>query len=174
MPGSPELRTGYNTKGLIQHSTWQPKPAYYALGNLAATIDHSWLPVDEEAEIDVVNPGIFYGIGPHEDRFPCVPWQFAMRRDGVPMLAYWLPWRPQEIIEAATVRIAWPGVSWKEPVCVDLLSGAVTEAKLSGGEAEVPMADYPMLLTERRALALADTPQQPSYDELVAKLRWTY
>jgi hypothetical protein len=173
-PGSPELRTGYNTKGLVQHTTWETKPAYYALQNLAATIDASWTRVEDEVRIDVVDPGIFYGIGPHEDRFPCLPWQLAMRRDETPLLAYWLPWRPQEIVQPATVRFTWPGVRWNAPVCVDLLSGAVSEARTVNGELEVPLADYPLLVTEDAALELADEPQQPAYDEIVSKLRWTY
>ena len=172
--GDPTSRWAYNTKGLIQHTTWQPKPAYYTMGNLTATIDHSWKPVQDKAEIEILDPGVFFGIGPHEDRFPCVPWQFAMRREDTHMLAYWLPWRPQEIVRPATVRISWPSVSWREPVWVDLLSGEVSEARRVGGDVEAPMADYPMLLSERDSLDLAEAPQQPSYEELVAKLRWTY
>jgi hypothetical protein len=172
--GSPELRMGYNTKGLIQHTTWATKPAYYVLQNLAAVVDSSWKPTDEKVEIEIVDPGIFYGIGAHEDRFPCVPWQMAMRRESVPMLAYWLPWRPQEIIKPATVQIGWSDASWDEPVCVDLLNGEVSEATVKHGTLEVPMADYPMILTEASVLELADDPQQPSYDEIAQKLRWTY
>jgi hypothetical protein len=173
-PGSPELRTGYNTKGLIQHTTWEAKPAFYALQNLAATIDGSWQRSEDRAEIEVVAPGTFYGIGAHEDRFPCVPWQTALKRESVPMLAYWLPWRPQELVRPATVRITWPGVSWGAPVCVDLLTGQVSEARAVGGAVQVPLADYPMILTERAALDLAEGPQQPGYDEIVSRLRWTF
>jgi hypothetical protein len=173
-PGSPHLRTGYNTKGLVQHTTWQTKPAYYALQNLTATIDGSWTWVEDKAAIEVVDPGIFYGIGPHEDRFPCVPWQLALRCEAVPMLAYWLPWRPQEIVKPATVRVEWPGVSWDAPVCVDLVDGTVNKAAIKGNAVEVPLADYPMLLTERIALSLADQPQQPAYGEIVGNLRWSY
>jgi hypothetical protein len=100
--------------------------------------------------------------------------QLAMRDAGVPVLAYWLPWRPQEIIRPATVRINWPGVSWSSPVYVDLISGEACEAKLSGNTVEVPLADYPFILTERKRLQVAGTPQQPSYEEIVSKLRWTF
>jgi hypothetical protein len=173
-PGSPELRTGYNTKGLIQHTTWQVKPAYYALQNLTATLDSTCRPSGEQTSIEVIDPGTFYGIGPHEDRFPCVPKQFAMRKGTTPVLAYWLPWRPQEIIRPATVHITWPDVSWMAPVYVDLLSGEVHEAKVMGSAIEVPLADYPLILTERSWLDLAATPQQPSYEEIISKLRWTF
>jgi hypothetical protein len=172
--GDPTSRMGYNTKGLVQHTTWEPKPAYYALQNLTATLDASWRRVDERAAIQIVAPGIFYGIGPHEDRFPCRPWQLALRREGTPMLAYWLPWRPQEIVRPATVRIKWPGVRWEKPVCVDLCTGIVSEARAVQGAIEVPMADYPLLLTEVNALDLAGEPQQPGYDQIVSELRWTY
>jgi hypothetical protein len=173
-PGSPDLRTGYNAKGLVQHTTWQLKPAFYALQNLTAAIDGSWALVDETAEIEVIDPGTFYGIGSHEDRFPCVPWQVAMRREQVPMFVYWLPWRPQELVEPATVRVRWPDVSWDAPVVVDLLTGKVSEAPARGGAVEAPIADYPMVLTERSAVDLVDEPQQPDYKGVVGNLRWTY
>jgi hypothetical protein len=130
--------------------------------------------VDERAELEIVDPGIFYGIGSHEERFPCVPWQIALRRHETPMLVTWLPWQPQELVKPATVRVDWPGVSWTEPVCVDLLTGVVSEADVEGGRIDVPLADYPMLLTELATLEVLDEPQQPSYREVVSKLRWTY
>jgi hypothetical protein len=173
-PGSPELRTGYNTKGLIQHTTWQPKPAYYTYQNLAACIDSTWEQVDETVEIDVVDPGVFYGIGPHEDRFPCVIRSLPLRQEGVPMLAYWLPWRPQEIVQPASVEVSWEAADWDEPVVVDLMTGEVTTAERVGDALRVPMSDCPMVLAERAGLDLADEPQQPSRDEIVSKLRWTY
>ena len=172
--GHPEMRMGYNTKGLVQHTTWQTKPAYYALQNLTAVIDGSWKLAADKATIEVVDPGIFYGIGTHEDRFPCAVWQITMRRESVPMLVYWLPWRPQEMIKPAKVRVEWLEAPWSEPACVDLLSGEVWEVEIKEGAVEVPLADYPMILTERSVLELADKPQQPGYDEMVRKLRWTY
>ncbi|MBN1669488.1 MAG: hypothetical protein JXR37_00535 [Kiritimatiellae bacterium] len=165
---------GLGTYGLIQHGTWAPKPSYYAMRNLTATIDDTWTRTDATAAIDVVAPGSFAGIGPHETRFPCVPFQLAMERAGMPMLAYWLPWRPQELINPATVRIGPLNGAWQDPVSVDLLSGQAHEAGVKGGAAEVPLTDYPMLLVERRALELADTPQQPGFDEIVSRLAWTY
>ncbi len=172
--GDPTSPMGFNTKGLVQGETWQPKPAYYAFQNLASAIDSTWQRVDERAGLEIVDPGIFYGIGPHEERFPCVPWQIVLKRQAVPMLVTWLPWQPQELVEPATVRVDWPGVSWTEPVCVDLLTGAVREAGVVGGGVEVPLADYPMLLTELAALDVVNEPQQPAYWEMVGKLRWTY
>ena len=61
-----------------------------------------------------------------------------------------------------------------KPACVDLLSGEVWEVEIKEGAVEVPLADYPMILTERSVLELADKPQQPGYEEMVRKLRWTY
>lgn len=171
---SPESGKAYNTKGLTQYTTWAAKPAHYALQNISAAVDNSCQIVAETASIEVLDPGIFYGIGSHESRFPCVPWQVAMRKNNIPMLAYWLPWQPQEIVKPAKVRIAWEGVSWTEPVCVDLLTGEVREVSMKGGDVETQLADYPMILTERSLLDLADKPQQPSYEEIVSKLRWTF
>jgi len=31
-----------------------------------------------------------------------------------------------------------------------------------------------MILTERSVSELADKPQQPTYEEIISKLRWTY
>jgi len=78
------------------------------------------------------------------------------------------------MIKPARVRVEWPEVSWSEPACVDLLSGEVWEVEIKEGAVEVPLADYPMILTERSVLELADKPQQPGYDEMGRKLRWTY
>jgi hypothetical protein len=72
------------------------------------------------------------------------------------------------------VRLTAAGVRWSAPVVVDLLTGEVSEAELEGEAVIAPMADYPMIVTERAALDLADEPQQPSYGEIVSKLRWTY
>jgi len=172
--GDPASPLGYNTKGLIQHTTWEPKPAYYTFQNLAACIDSTWLPVAQPIELEVLDPGTFYGIGPHENRLPCVPWHFAMAKGDTRMLLHWLPWRPQEMVEPAKVRLTAAGVRWSTPVVVDLLTGEVSEAELEGEAVIAPMADYPMIVTERAALDLVDAPQQPNYQEIVAKLRWTY
>ena len=172
--GDPTTRAGYNTKGLIQHTTWAPKPAFYTLQNLTAAIDGSCAPVEERVEFTVIDPGIFYGIGPHEDRFPCLPWHLAIRKSGLPILAYWLPWRPQEIIKPATVRITWQGVTWNEPVYLDFISGEIREATRRGDALEVPLADYPILLAELGSLKVLESRQQPAYDEIINKLRWTF
>jgi hypothetical protein len=47
------------------------------------------------------------------------------------------------------VRFTWPGVRWDAPVCVDLLSGAVSDARPANGELKVALADYPYALVER-------------------------
>jgi hypothetical protein len=62
-------------------------------------------------------------------------------------------------------------VSWSERACIDLLNSEVSEIAIKEAVLEVPLADYPMILTERNVLQLADEPQQPGYDEIVRKLR---
>jgi len=173
-PGCPELRTGFNTKGLVQHTTWAKKPAFYALQNLTALVDGDWTLSAEEAEIEVVSPGTLYGVGPHEDRFPCVPWQVVLRRGSTSMLAVWVPWRPQEFVKSGTVRTTLAGQSWNEPVVVDPLTGQVSPAVETGGAVELPLSDYPFFGPERSVLALANERQQPSHEEILSRLRWTY
>lgn len=50
----------------------------------------------------------------------------------------------------------------------------VTAARRAGRALRVPVSDCPMLLTERASLDLDNEPQQPDYEEIVSKLRWTF
>ncbi|MBN1675958.1 MAG: cellulase family glycosylhydrolase [Kiritimatiellae bacterium] len=170
----PKTATGFNTKGLIQHTTWQPKPAYYALRNLNALIDGTFRVVEGAIETEVVDPGIFYGVGTADPRPYNRPWLARMHNGRHPLLAGWVAWRPQELIQPGVVRVSCPDLAWQDPVRVDLLSGAVYEAAVVNGALEMPLADYPVIVTERAAVDLAAAPQQPSYAEIRAKLRLTY
>lgn len=167
---------GFSAHAVIQHTTWQPKPSYYAYANLAAVIDGSWKKTRLTPALKITHPGCFFGIGPHEHRYPCEPCSLVLRREDALLLAYWLPWRAQELIKPARVQIRLPanGISFKEPVLVDLMTGEVFEPVSSEIGLEVPLADYPFLLTERSALEMAVIPQQPTYDEMVSRLHWKY
>ncbi len=75
-----------------------PKPAYFAYQNLCSVMDSSYRKDEPEYQFTVKNPGSFVGIGEYEDAFPSVPLLAAFRSNDSALLAYWLPWIPQETI----------------------------------------------------------------------------
>ena len=155
---------GVNTKGVIFQGTWEPKPAYYAAQHIGALIYGSCeLLEDVDVAFDVLDEGIFYGLlDPDEDRFPMVPWTAAFADGaGRQRLAWWLPWRMQEIVVPAEVDMTIRGASFRDPVLVDLLDGDIYPAYIeTRGDAVyvkgVPMADYPLMLVERDAVAITE------------------
>jgi hypothetical protein len=153
---------GVNTKGLIHVDTWEPKPGYRAAQHMGALIDGTAeVQRDVSVEFTVHDQGIFYGLlDPDEDRFPMVPWTAGFRDGrGDALLAWWLPWRMQEIVIPARVDLLIRGMRWREPVLVDPLEGGVYPALAETRDGAilvrgVPMADYPFMLAERSAIDL--------------------
>ena len=153
---------GVNTKGLIHHGTWQPKPAYYAAQHIGALIDgSSRLIKDVKVAFHVRDEGIFYGLlDPDEDRYPMVPWTASfVDGQGRALVSWWLPWRMQEIVRPATVDLTIRGASFRQPVLVDPLEGKVYPVLAEQADGAllvkgVPMADYPFMLAERDAVEL--------------------
>jgi hypothetical protein len=72
------------------------------------------------------------------------------------------------------VDVIWAAADWETPVVVDLMTGEVTAAQRAGRALRVPISDCPLLLAERASLDLVDEPQQPDYEEIVSRLRWTF
>jgi hypothetical protein len=154
---------GVNTKGLLFHGTWEPKPAYRAAQHIGALLDGACtLDPVVEVTFDVRDEGIFYGLlDPDETRYPMVPWTAAFWAfSGNPILFWWLPWRMQEIVIPARADLAVQGAALDDPVLVDLLSGEVypvrAEAKDAGQRfVDMPLADVPYALVERAHVELA-------------------
>ncbi len=151
---------GVNEKCILSAKDRSPKPAYFAYQNLCAVMDSRYKKDEPDYQFRVKNSGSFSGIGEHEDAFPSVPLLAAFRSMDAALLAIWLPWIPQETIsEYATVSLEVTS-EFKDPVLLDLLAGnvyAVENFQSSGGKSRfgsLPLADYPLLISERSELDL--------------------
>lgn len=153
---------GVNTKGLLYHGTWEPKPGYHAAQHIGALLDGACtLDPSVEVAFHVQDEGIFYGLkDPDEDRYPMVPWTAAFQTAAQESLVFWwLPWRMQEIVVPARADLTIQGVDLHDPVLVDLLSGEVYPVVADQTEkglrvVDMPLADYPYSLVERSHVAL--------------------
>ena len=76
------------------------------------------------------------------------------------LLAYWLPWIPQETISEFASVVLDVGLEFRDPVLLDLLTGsvyAVDDYQSSGGKTHfgsLPLADYPLIISERNEVVL--------------------
>jgi len=164
--GARARRVGVNEKSLLDNPTDTPKPGYFAYQNLCAIVDKTYAPVDRHAHFDVLDPGIFHGIGPADDAFPSVPIVATFARaNGPSLLAYWLPWHGQEYLpRLARGRLTVEGASFSEPVLIDLISGEVFALRgmTRQGDTTVftdlPLADYPFVIAERQQISLEAPP----------------
>jgi hypothetical protein len=149
---------GENQKCLLFGENQQPKPAYYAYQNLCSAMDDSYKVFQTKYEFQVIHQGHFYGIGEYEDAFPSVPLLASYKTaDGKAFVAYWLPWKPQEnVLELAIVNVSIDNISYEDPVLLDLLTGKIykiDEFKVQDTSIifyNLPLADYPMAIVERR------------------------
>lgn len=156
--GSRVKSIGVNEKCLLSNPDLKPKPAYFAYQNLCSVIDGSYQAEKIATGIDILDPGIFYGIGAEDDAFPSIPLCATFRKnDGKLLIAYWLPWHPQEITTDATIDL-WIEGEFEDPVMIDLLSGKVFRAgkvNAAGGKTRfsaIPMSDYPYIIAERSSI----------------------
>ncbi|TFH01835.1 MAG: hypothetical protein E4H13_03825, partial [Calditrichales bacterium] len=161
--GSRVKSIGVNEKCLLDNPDLNPKPAYFAYQNLCALMDDRYRPEKRKTEIEITDPGIFYGIGKEDDAFPSVPLRAIYVNDDKQLLvAYWLPWHPQEIINPAYVDLRVEG-TFSDPVRVDLLNGEVYAVNQFHSEGNwsvftgIPMADYPLIIMERSAVEISDS-----------------
>ncbi|MFC1764548.1 hypothetical protein ACFL6U_21080 [Planctomycetota bacterium] len=155
--GSRVKTVGINEKCLLTNPDLNPKPGYFAYQNLCATMDGRYKRTDIRHKIDIVDEGIFYGIGPEDDAFPSVPLVASFKtEDNKFLIAHWLAWHPQEYIpRTAIIDLKLQGVVFSDPVLVDLLTGKVYELKkvmkdrASTKFLGLPLADYPFAIVER-------------------------
>lgn len=155
---------GVNEKCLLENPSLKPKPGYFAYQNLCAIMDSEYKPVENKKEIKVIDEGIFYGIGKEDDAFPSIPLLASFKNEEErSLIAYWLPWHPQEIIKFATIDLKVYGIEYKDPVLIDLLKGEVLKIKQFSQEKEavlfhnIPLADYPFVIMEKSSVQLSDT-----------------
>lgn len=151
---------GINEKCILFAEDRSPKPAYYAYQNLCAVMDARFRKDEVAYRFEVSDPGSFHGIGKYEDAFPSVPLLASYRSSDSGLLAFWLPWFPQETIsDYATVSLDVES-PFDEPILLDLLNGDAYELEgfeRSNGTSRfgrLPLADFPLVISERRAVIL--------------------
>jgi hypothetical protein len=112
--------------------------------------------------IKVLDQGMFYGIGPEDDAFPSVPLvaSFSTREEHH-LIAYWLPWHPQEYTpEPAVIDLELADCTFEQPVRIDLLTGEVFQIEAFENKRgkvvfyKLPLSDYPFLIAELEEIEL--------------------
>ena len=158
--GSRVHSDGINQKCILFREDQQPKPAYYAYQNLCAAMDAKYKVFNTNYSINVVDQGIFYGIGEYEDAYPSVPLLASYKTaENNHLIAVWLPWNSQEYLpKLGEVDIEVANAKFNTPVLVDPLSGAVFEVTDFENLDErvflknIPLADYPMIIVEKEEI----------------------
>lgn len=167
---------GVNEKNLLANPSLEPKPAFYAYQNLCAVFDGRYQPIefDGRTAVRVTSAGQFNGIGENDDAYPSIPLVAAYRDSaGATLLAYWLPWQPQEYTpKPATITLRVPGAHFTEPVLVNLLDGSVhtLPAPQQAGADTVfdglPLFDFPLVIVERTQAAFGPQRSTPGNDAI--------
>jgi hypothetical protein len=159
--GSRVKSAGVNEKCLLSNPSLTPKPAYYAYQNLCALFDDRYQPASIASRFAVKGAGVFYGRGPEDDAFPSVPLAASFKTtDGDYLIAYWLPWHPQEMIRPAIIDLELTAVKFEEPVLVDLLEGKVYQMNVAVRNEkgmqfrDVPLAGHPLVVVEKRQIEM--------------------
>lgn len=167
---------GVNEKALLSNPDLEPKIGFYAYQNLCAVMDGRYQPVafDARAALRVMHPGQFSGIGENDDAYPSIPLVAAFKTaSGSPLIAYWLPWQPQEYTpKPARISLRVPGFTFKDPVLVNPLDGSVhaLPAPITGRDVteftDLPMFDFPLIIVERTELGLGAERRTPELDSI--------
>ena len=154
--GSRVRSRGVNEKCLLTNPDLVPKPAYFAYQNLCSVMDERYKINDVDHTIQVLDQGMFSGIGPEDDAFPSVPLVAGfVTAEKHHLIAYWLPWQPQEYTpDPAIINLELKDCGFEKPVRIDLLSGEIYE--ISDFEMEqgkiiinnIPLTDYPFIIAE--------------------------
>lgn len=146
--------------GVLNGKSYTPKKAFFALGFLCSLFDSECEPCPLETDARIEE------LGRCESKLPLL----AIRKNpfllkGFPLYAWHLPedtqleTRARNVLKLSVIDDAPRRL--ERPVLVDLLQGAVFEApepELSGFESKrsvyrgLPLTDYPMILTDLRAL----------------------
>jgi hypothetical protein len=169
---------GVNEKCLLANPDLTPKPAFHAYRNLTALLDGRYRPVDFDGRsaVQVTSAGQFAGVGEHDDAYPSVPLVAAFRAaSGAALLAYWLPWQPQEYTpKPARITLRATDLEFKDPVLVNLLDGSVHALPPPRREdgatvfAGLPLFDFPLVIAERAEVRLAPQRTTPDNDAIPA------
>jgi hypothetical protein len=158
--GSRVRSKGVNEKCLLTNLEFNEKPGFYAYQNLCAIWQPEYNPHVIKYKVDVLDQGIFYGIGEEDDAFPSVPLVASFSdKSGINLIAWWLPWNAQEYLpKLAKVKISLEGIQFKNPVLIDLLDGKVYKIEDFSNENgncifnKLALADYPLLIVESNTI----------------------
>jgi hypothetical protein len=158
--GSRVKTIGVNEKCLLTNPELDEKPAFFAYQNLCAVWQPGYRPHEVKYTVEVLDQGIFYGIGAEDDAFPSIPLVATFSDDsGNNLMAWWLPWNAQEYLpKLAKVKISLTDIQFKDPVLLDLLDGQVYELENYSNEngnfvlTDLVLADYPLLVVERNTI----------------------
>lgn len=155
--GGSRVRTkGVNEKCLLSNPDLNPKPAYFTYQNLCSVMDERYRIKNIDHTIQVLDQGMFFGIGPEDDAFPSVPLVAGFVTSKKHYLtAYWLPWHPQEYTpDPATINLELKNCKFEKPVRIDLLTGKVYQIEKfenKNGKIvfhNIPLSDYPFIIAE--------------------------
>jgi len=155
--GGSRVRTwGVNEKCLLSNPDLVPKPAYFTYQNLCSVMDDRYRIKEVDHTIQVLDQGMFYGIGSEDDAFPSVPLVASfVNHEGNHLIAYWLPWHPQEHTpDPAAIKLEINDGRFVKPVRIDLLTGKVYQIdKFENKNGKIvfydlPLSDYPFLIAE--------------------------
>jgi hypothetical protein len=164
--GSRVKEIGVNEKCLLSNPDLKPKPGFYAYQNLCAVIDKTYKPILVRHQVDVIDQGMFYGIGKADDAFPSIPFVASFKTEDQKFaIGYWLGWHPQEFTpKPASINLYVEKTKFTNPVLVDLLKGNVyvlNKFKTTDDGSTffgLPLLDYPFLITERSAVRSKSQP----------------
>ena len=149
------------------------RPKFYACCNMFSFFDDDVRPVGlAKADFEVVERRVPQFDLPSRDlpamNTNAVPYQVAVARfekAGTPVLLAWYSHRvPSDALVFDTVRFSVPGVAFKDPVWMDMITGRVYEIDAKDFETEagttsfkrLPLWDSPVLLAERGQVELKD------------------
>ncbi len=155
--GGSRVRTkGVNEKCLLSNPDLIPKPAYFTYQNLCSAMDDRYKIKEIHHAIQVLDQGMFYGVGLEDDAFPSVPLVagFVTEEEHY-LVAYWLPWHPQEYTpDPATINLELKDCEFEKPVRIDLLTGKVFQIEtfeFQNGNMvfhNIPLSDCPFIIAE--------------------------
>ena len=150
-----------NFKGLLRGADYTPKPAYYAYQCLCALFDAN-------TRRTSLSPALI-------DQKKVALQEGEFVRNGRTLYAYWFPADLLQAWEARkmSVRLTFPeGATITEPVLIDPLSGKAyalgqTTIDMTGLVAQdLPLLDYPLILTDRDLLADRQAKRAPSVENM--------
>lgn len=141
--------TGLNSKGLLRAnpdgSIAYVKPSYYAVQNLVSVMDQ---PVQIIPDFKLES---------NADQ-EITAYAFQTEEGGKKMLALWFSAeRPNDELQPKTTDVDLKGMSFQEPVYIDLLSGKIYEIPLNNIQSQegvlqikdLPILDVPIMITEK-------------------------